>query len=175
MYGTTYATESADQAPPSPDPYQSPASEIVAEPPVTGIRIPDSVVGHFASVRPWTRACSIVGFLIGIGLTLASFTLTLHTFGQASVQDLLQETPPLFVGQLLVNTLLAFSVALLAFVATAQLWDFSSSIDQLCESIDSADLEVTTFLHQRFWKTTGITTFVMLLWMISFVLIQISS
>lgn len=140
------------------DPYQTPAPAPPSEPDLSGIPIPDSVVSHLASARPWTRACAIVGFLLGLTFLMATATLALSFFAQVPLRR-----PSITGGLFLGDILLGLSVALLTILSAIRLWQFGSSIDPLCESMDCADLEVTVYRQHRFWRSAGLTAFASLI------------
>lgn len=130
--------------------------------PRTGLPVPDSVVTHFALIRPWARACSIAGIVVALGL--AGLTLMGATPFFSPMMG--GQLPPA-VGYLVGTTLLLVGFLLAAAVG---LWRFSASVDQLCLTMDGADLEVTVHLLHRFWRLAGVSSFWLILWMIGLVL-----
>lgn len=137
------------------DPYHPPTASAEPDLPRTGVPVPDSVVSHFALVRPWARGCAIAGYLAGFVL----LGLVLLYFGFANL------TPGTLPPALAFLTGFSLLLAGAVFASSTRLWAFCSSIDQLCLSMDGSDLEVTVHLLHRFWRLAGIGAIFLLLWL----------
>ncbi len=139
-----------------PNPYQSPAAEVVAPSgnlPLEGASVTVAMLDQLKATRPWVRFVSVMGFigagftgLVGLGMLAAAVFGSSGEFGGTAMS-------------IMVASYLAVAVVIYL-LPTRQLHRYAGALGRVFSQGGAASIEDALKRQASFWRTAGILVIV---------------